>query len=143
MSNNNSHKSINKLDTKERKTKVSLKTTATDSDNRHYKFNIEFYVFADAGQQIAYCPALDLSSSGATFNEAISAFYECFQLYIETCVENGTLLDDLAAHGWKTTRHTLRAPAFTTLLKKPELKHLVNSGIGFEKIVAPAQIAFA
>lgn len=125
------------------KTKVTLKTTALDSDNGQYKFNIEFYVFAEDGRQIAYCPSLDLSTSGSTFNEAISAFYECFQLYIETCVENGTLLEDLAAHGWKATRRSLQAPSFANLLKKPELKHLVNSGIGYEKIVAPARIALA
>lgn len=124
-------------------TKLLLKTTATDSDNRTYKINIEFYVFSEAGQQIAYCPSLDLSTSGATFNEAISAFYECFQLYIESCVDSGTLIEDLKAHGWKTTRHALQAPTFTKLLKKPEFKHIVNSGIGFEKIVAPAQISFA
>lgn len=125
------------------KTKVLLKTTATDSDNHTYKFNIEFYVFTEAGQYIAYCPSLDLSTSGPTFNEAISAFYECFQLYIETCVDSGTLIDDLKAHGWKTSRYELMAPTFSKLLKKPELKHIVNSGIGFEKIVAPAQISFA
>ena len=126
---------------KQYNTKVSLTTTATDNRNRQYKFNIEFYIFAEGDRQIAYCPSLDLSTSGASFNDA--AFYECFQLYIETCVDNGTLFDDLVAHGWKITQRTLRAPAFSTLLKKPELKHLVNSGIGFEKIVAPAQIAMA
>ena len=128
---------------KQYNTKVSLTTTATDNRNRQYKFNIEFYIFAEGDRQIAYCPSLDLSTSGASFNDAVSAFYECFQLYIETCVDNGTLFDDLVAHGWKITQRTLRAPAFSTLLKKPGLKHLVNSGIGFEKIVAPAQIAMA
>lgn len=123
------------------KTKVTLKTTATDDHNRQYRFNIEFYVFAQDGQNIAYCPSLDLSTSGTTFNDAVSAFYECFQLYIESCIDSGTLLEDLAANGWKATRRTLRAPSFAAQLRKPELRRLVNSGIGFEKIVAPAQIA--
>lgn len=123
------------------KTRVTLKTTASDGENIRYKFNIEFYIFTQEGRQIAYCPALDLSTSGDTFNDAISAFYECFQLYIETCIAGGTLLEDLAAHGWKTTRNTLQAPSFSRLLKKPEMRELVNSGIGFEKIVTPAQIA--
>lgn len=125
------------------KTKVTLKTSALDSENGSYKFNIEFYVFSEGGRQIAYCPALDLTSSGATFNEAISAFYECFQLYIESCMESGTLMQDLAAHGWKTTGRTLRVPSFTRQLQKPEMKHLVTSGIGFEKIVAPVRIAMS
>ena len=125
------------------KTKVTLKTSALDNKNGTYKFNIEFYVFSEDGRQIAYCPALDLSTSGVTFNEAVSAFYECFQLYIESCVESGTLMQDLAAHGWKITGQTLRVPSFARQLQKSEMKHLVTSGIGFEKIVAPAQIAIS
>lgn len=125
------------------KTKVTIKTSASDGLNSQYKFNIEFYVFAEDGLQIAYCPSLDLSSSGPTFNDAVSAFYECFQLYVESCVDSGTLLDDLAAHGWKVSSKAIKAPSFSTLLKKQEMKRLVNAGIGFEKIVAPAQIAFA
>lgn len=131
------------MPTKTNRTKVSFKTTATDDQNRHYKFNIEFYVFAEKGQYIAYCPALDLSTSGADFNEAISAFYECFQLYIESCVDGETLIDDLMAHGWRRTKTSLQAPRFSTLLKKTEMKQLFNAGIGYEKIVTPAQITLA
>lgn len=125
------------------KTKIKLNTTAVDDNNRHYKFNIEYYVFVENGSYIAYCPALDLSSSGKTFNDAVSAFYECFQLYIESCIDSDTLFADLQAHGWKVSRKSIKAPAFTSLLKKPEMKRLVNSGIGFEKIVSPAQIAMS
>ena len=123
--------------------KVSLKTSAIDSLDRHYRFNIEFYVFNEDGRQIAYCPSLDLATSGSTFNDAVSAFYECFQLYVETCVSNGTLLEDLEAHGWKVSRNAIKAPSFSSLLKKQELKRLVNSNIGYERVVTPAQIALA
>lgn len=131
------------MPSKNNRTKVSFKTTATDDKNRHYRFNIEFYVFTENGQYIAYCPALDLSTSGASFNEAVSAFYECFQLYVESCADSDTLISDLRAHGWKLTRKYLQAPGFSTLMKKAEMKKLFNSGIGFEKIVAPTQITIA
>lgn len=122
--------------------RVSFMTTATDN-TRQYKFNIEFYVFVENGQHIAYCPAIDLSTSGKTFNDAVAAFYECFQLYVETCVDNDTLVSDLIAHGWKVTKFTLRTPTFSYLIKKPEMKKLLNSEISFEKIVSPAQISLA
>lgn len=66
---------------------------------KEYRFKIEFLVFQEDGTYIAYCPALDISSSGESFNEAVGNFYEMFQLHIECCIENNTLHDDLLAHG--------------------------------------------
>lgn len=114
-----------------------------DNKSGCYKINIEFYVFADEGRYSAYCPSLDLATTGESFNEAVAAFYECFQLYIESCIEAGTLTDDLVAHGWRVTKSALHAPAFSRQLKNPEMKRLFNLGIGFEKIVAPAEIRIA
>ena len=79
-------------------------TVFSNPDNelqKDYRFSLEFFVFQENGLQIAYCPSLDISTSGTTFNEAVGNFYEMFQLYIECCVENNTLHDDLLAHGWK------------------------------------------
>ncbi len=125
--------------------KVKLEAVASDAaTNREYRFSIEFFVFQENGAYIAYCPSLDLSSSGATFNDAVSQFYEMFQLHIECCTANHTLHDDLLAHGWRMQRQQLLPPTFATLMKKPEMKRLMNGNIGFEKIVAPARIpAFA
>lgn len=79
-----------------KKTKVLLSTSADDTQNE-FRFSIEFFVFQENGDYIAYCPSLDLSSSGGTFNEAVGNFYEAFQLYVECCVESGTLVADLVA----------------------------------------------
>ena len=121
-------------------------TVLSKSDNgfqNEYRFSLEFFVFQENGLQIAYCPSLDISTSGATFNEAISNFYEMFQLYIECCVENNTLHDDLIAHGWKLQKKQMRPPTFAVLMKKPEMKKLMGGNIGFEKVVAPARIPIA
>lgn len=63
-------------------------------------FNLDFIVFQRDGAYIAYCPALDISSSGQNFNEAMSNFYEMFQLHIECCIEAGTLQQDLINHSF-------------------------------------------
>lgn len=69
-------------------------------NDKEYRFSLDFVVFMEDGAYVAYCPSLDISTCANTYNEAISNFYEMFQLHIETCVECGTLHDDLVAHGW-------------------------------------------
>ena len=102
--------------------RVMLEVGASDDLNREYHFSIEFFVFQEDGSYIAYCPALDISSSGETFNDAISGFYEMFQLHVECCVENKTLYDDLLAHGWKMRKSNITPPRFSTLMRKPECR---------------------
>ena len=89
--------------------KLILKTSAKDNAANEYRFRLEFYVFQEDGVYIAYCPSLDISTSGDTFNGAVGNFYEMFQLHIECCVEHGTLLKDLAAHRWKVRKGARRA----------------------------------
>lgn len=104
------------------------------------RFALDFYVFLDEEAWVAYCPALDLSTCAATYNEAVGAFYEMFQLHIETCLETGTLHDDLLSHGWKVRKRDIVPPAFAVLIRKPEMKRLVNGDKSYERIVAPARI---
>jgi predicted RNase H-like HicB family nuclease len=120
--------------------RIVLETNANDNHNTEYRFKIEYYVFTENDTYIAYCPSLDLSTSGKTFNEVISNFYEMFELYIETCIEYDTLHDDLIAHGWKLTKKDIQPPTFSSLMKKPEMRKLIRGNIGFEKIVTPVRI---
>lgn len=120
--------------------KVILKTSAKDSDSNEYRFSLEFYVFREGGNYIAYCPSLDLSSSGDTFNDAVGNFYECFRLHIECCVDYGTLYDDLLAHGWKMRKKSIVPPPFSSLMRKPEMKRLMDSSLSYERVVTPARI---
>jgi predicted RNase H-like HicB family nuclease len=120
--------------------RLRLKTDVRNNDNVEYKFNIEFYVFMENSEYIAYCPSLDISTSGATFNEAVGNFHEMFQLHIECCLQSNTLHDDLTAHGWTLMKQSIKPPTFMALMKKPEMQKLMQGSIGFEKIVTPARI---
>lgn len=118
-----------------------LRVKAKDyANNREYRFNIEFFIFMEDDNYIAYCPSLDLSTSGKTFNEAQGNFYEMFELYVQSCSDRSTLLQDLSEHGWKVQRQSITPPSFATQLKKPEFKKLMNSQMGYSKVVSPAEL---
>ena len=78
--------------------KFLLEAEAKDNTATEYRFSVEFYIFQEGDSYVAYCPALDISTCANTYNDAVSAFYEMFQLHIECCVESGTLHDDLLVH---------------------------------------------
>lgn len=124
--------------------RIVMQSIIERNKSMEYRFSLEFYIFQENGSYIAYCPSLDISTCAKSYNEAISAFYEMFQLHIECCVENGTLYDDLVAHGWKIGKKTIFPPAFSSLMRKSEMKRLMNSSLNFERVVTPARIpAFA
>lgn len=102
--------------------------------------SVQFYIFKEENNYIAYCPSLDLSTSGDSFNNAVSNSYEMLQLYIECCNSNGTLYEDLLAHGWNIDKKDVKPPTFVQLLIKPELKKLVGSDINYERVTTPARI---
>jgi predicted RNase H-like HicB family nuclease len=52
-------------------------------------------------QFVAYTPALDLSTSGHTFELARRRFSEAVRIFIEECVSMGTLGSVLKGLGWK------------------------------------------
>ena len=61
--------------------------------NEEYRFAIEYHIFREGDNLIAYCPSLDISTSGKDYGDAVKNFYERFQIYVETCLEMGTLWD--------------------------------------------------
>lgn len=105
-----------------------------------YNFSVAFYLFQENGRYIAYCPSLGLSSSGDDHLDAIKNFYECLQLHVECCIDMGTLLEDLKAHGWKVTNQAIKPPSYKVLIRKPEMAKLVEGDINYEKIVTPVKI---
>lgn len=111
------------------KNRITVGSDTNNGQQSEYRFSLEFFVFQENGLQIAYCPSLDISTSGATFNEAVGNFYEMFQLYIDCCVENNTLHDDLLAHGWKVQKKQMLPPTFSVLMRKPEMKKLMKGRI--------------
>ena len=49
---------------------------------------------------IAHCPVLDLSSCGATYEEADRNFAEALEILITECVEKDSLFETFSAYGW-------------------------------------------
>lgn len=99
-------------------------------------FRLDFLVFRDGGNYIAYCPSLDLSAYGSTRREAVADFREVFSLYFECCMEHGTLHDDLVAHGWKLGDGRMEPPSLVSLARKPAVKSLFDNGTEFRRVAA-------
>ena len=66
--------------------------SSNSSNREEYRIAIDYYIFREDENYIAYCPSLDISTSGKDYVDAIKNFYERFQIYIDTCVEMGTML---------------------------------------------------
>lgn len=120
---------------KEDKYLLKFETESKDGLTEH-KFTIPYYVYKDNDLYIAYCPSLDITTSGKDFNDAIAQFYENFQLYIEYCLEENTLIDDLIDHGWKLDGVKLLQPTLDELLVKQEFRHLLESDTEYERLNA-------
>ena len=110
------------------------------NNSGEYRVAIEYYIFREGENIIAYCPSLDISTSGKDYSDAVKNFYERFQIYIETSLEMGTLWDDLKDHGWKVTEKKLTPPPFSRLVRKPEVSRLLGGHINYEKVSAPMRI---
>lgn len=54
----------------------------------------------EGDQFVAYTPALDLSTSGDTFEQAKKRFSEVVGIFFEECLNTGTLDDVLLDLGW-------------------------------------------
>lgn len=104
-----------------------------------YNFVLDFFVFKEGAAYVSYCPSLDLSTCGNTRKEAMAAFKECFTLYVEYEMENGTLHEDLKAHGWRFD-NGVKPPTLDILTRKPEIKKLFRSHTNFTRIAAQTSI---
>lgn len=54
----------------------------------------------EGDQFVAYTPALDLSTSGDSFEQAKKRFSEAVQIFFEECLNMGTLESVLSDLGW-------------------------------------------
>ena len=110
-------------------------------DNDTFRFNVDVYIFKEENHLTAYCPSLDLATTGTDFQDALKNFYECLQLHVECCMEMGTFEEDLKEHGWRVSQKRLVPPSFLTQLKRPQLSELMRSNTNYERISAPVRIA--
>ncbi len=70
----------------------------------HYiKTNLPVDFYKEGDQFIAYCPALDISTCGDSFEEAKKNFGELMDAFLSETIKMGTLEEVLAECGWKKT----------------------------------------
>jgi predicted RNase H-like HicB family nuclease len=73
------------------------------------------HTFKEGKAFVAYVPELDLSSCGATEEEARKNICDAIHGFLETSEEMGTLADILAEAGYERDGETWRAPEFVSL----------------------------
>ncbi len=75
---------------------------------KHLNLPVSF--IRESDQFVAYTPALDLSTSGATLEDAKKNFTEAVELFFDEMVAMGTLEDVLLDLGWKKQAHNFIPP---------------------------------
>jgi len=76
------------------------------------KVQLPLLLWKEDDQYVAYTPALELSSCGASQEEAVAQFGEAVELFFETAEERKVLRELLESLGWTFTNtwHPHRQP---------------------------------
>jgi predicted RNase H-like HicB family nuclease len=74
------------------------------------KVNLPVSVLKEGKKFIAYTPALDVSASGSTYEEAKKRFNEVVSIFFEEVYEEGTLEEVLKELGWKKIKNKWNPP---------------------------------
>ncbi|MBO4670436.1 MAG: hypothetical protein J5640_01140 [Bacteroidales bacterium] len=74
-----------------------------DINTTNIRVWLDVFSYKEDGVQMMYAPALDLCGYGATMDEAKKSFEVVVTEYLRFGLENGTLKDDLSAHGWTSS----------------------------------------
>ena len=72
--------------------------------------NLPVSFLRESDQFVAYTPALDLSTSGHTLEEAKKNFTEAVELFFDEVISMGTLEDVLLDLGWQKQEHSFVPP---------------------------------
>ena len=70
-----------------------------------YQAKLSVVFFKENGKFVAYCPPLDLSSCGKTFEQAKERIAEALDLFLQEAIKMGTIDDVLQDCGWRKTAH--------------------------------------
>lgn len=65
------------------------------------QFSLPISIIKEGRYYVAYSPALDLSTSGKTFEEVKRRFEEVVEIFFEELLEKGTLNKVLSELGWQ------------------------------------------
>lgn len=66
-----------------------------------YNVSLPLLIIKEGRYFVAYTPALDLATSGKTYNQAQERFVEAVEIFFEELVEKGTLGKVLSELGWQ------------------------------------------
>ena len=105
--------------------------------------SLELYKFREDNAYIMYCPALDLSTSGNSEEEAEKSFTETFQIYINYCLQKRTLVEDLKKNGWDVRsikQRKMKAPDTKKLLRINETLREIVYNRNYEKTSRSVEI---
>jgi predicted RNase H-like HicB family nuclease len=72
--------------------------------------SFQISILREGNRYIAYAPALDFSTSGASYEEAKRRFAEGVQLFFEEIIKHGTLEEVLQEYGWRKMRFEWKPP---------------------------------
>jgi len=68
---------------------------------RTVSVNLPMQIFKEGQEFIAYCPALDISTSAPSLEEVQKMFSELVRIFIDEVIEMGTIDKVLTQCGWK------------------------------------------
>ncbi len=74
------------------------------------RISLPVSVFREDNTFIAYTPALDLSTSGKSFQIVMKRFEEVVKIFFEELTEAGTLDEVLKNYGWKKVKREWQPP---------------------------------
>lgn len=67
----------------------------------NFQFQLQVSFIKEGDAYIAYTPALDISTSGNSLEQAKQRFEELSQIFFEECIQMGTLDSVLQDLGWQ------------------------------------------
>ena len=89
---------------------------------------VHVYLFREDDCIVSYCPSLDLSGCGSDEEEARRSFEIVIKEYLDYCLKNQTLKEDLSSQGWMFEGNKIKEPPFITLYtRNNSLKDVVDS----------------
>lgn len=71
---------------------------------------VGFVIMKEGNTFIGYCPALDMSTQGATFEQLTKRMGELVNIFFEETIKNGTLADALRELGWQQVKRPRHRP---------------------------------
>lgn len=84
-----------------------------------FQANLPVTFLREGNKFVAYTPALDLSTSGDTFEQAQRRFVEAVGIFFEECRRMGTMESVLLELGWTKTKNNLQPPVVVAQESRP------------------------